>query len=50
MADVVMPYPTRAEVGKRAAIAFFAPSLTSPMLRRIIDLLAALRMSFEGRQ
>jgi pyruvate/2-oxoglutarate dehydrogenase complex dihydrolipoamide dehydrogenase (E3) component len=40
MTGVVMPYPTRGEAGKRAAIDFFTPSLTSPMLRRII---AALR-------
>jgi pyruvate/2-oxoglutarate dehydrogenase complex dihydrolipoamide dehydrogenase (E3) component len=35
----ILPYPTRAEAGKRAAIDFFAPTLTSPMLRRIIALL-----------
>lgn len=39
MASVIMPYPTRAEAGKRAAIDFFAPGLTSPLLRRIITLL-----------
>lgn len=39
MASVVMAYPTRGEIGKRAAIAFFAPGLTSPLLRRIISLL-----------
>ena len=39
MASVVFAYPTRAEVGKRAAIAFFAPSLTSPLVRRIIRVL-----------
>jgi pyruvate/2-oxoglutarate dehydrogenase complex dihydrolipoamide dehydrogenase (E3) component len=39
MASAVLAYPTRAEVGKRAAIAFFAPSLTSPLVRRIINVL-----------
>jgi pyruvate/2-oxoglutarate dehydrogenase complex dihydrolipoamide dehydrogenase (E3) component len=36
MADVVVPYPALSEIGKRAAVYFFAPSLTSPRLRRII--------------
>lgn len=39
MAGVVLPYPTRAEAGKRAAIDFFTPGLTSPLLRRIIGML-----------
>jgi len=39
MAGFVVPYPVRAEVGKRAAIGFFARSLTSPLLRSIIALL-----------
>ena len=39
MTGVVLPYPTRAAAGKRAAIDFFAPGLTSPWLRRIISLL-----------
>lgn len=38
-AGVVSPYPTRAEVGKRAAYTFFMPPLTSPMVRRIIAIL-----------
>ena len=33
---VVMPYPTLSEIGKRAAIDFFTPSLTRPFVRRII--------------
>jgi pyruvate/2-oxoglutarate dehydrogenase complex dihydrolipoamide dehydrogenase (E3) component len=33
---VVMPYPTLSELGKRAAIDYFTPSLTSPWVRRII--------------
>jgi pyruvate/2-oxoglutarate dehydrogenase complex dihydrolipoamide dehydrogenase (E3) component len=36
MTGVVLPYPTRAEAGKRAAIDFFTSGLTSPLLRRII--------------
>jgi pyruvate/2-oxoglutarate dehydrogenase complex dihydrolipoamide dehydrogenase (E3) component len=32
----VLPYPTLSEIGKRAAIDFFTPSLTRPLLRRII--------------
>jgi pyruvate/2-oxoglutarate dehydrogenase complex dihydrolipoamide dehydrogenase (E3) component len=39
MAGVLVPYPTRSELGKRAAIDFFTPGLTSPLLRRIIALL-----------
>ncbi len=35
-ADLVLPYPTLAEIGKNAAIDFFAPRLTSPWVRRII--------------
>jgi len=33
---IVLPYPTLSELGKRAAIDFFTPSLTSPWVRRII--------------
>ncbi len=39
MVAVVLPYPTRAEIGKRAAMGFFTPYLTSPWVRRIIALL-----------
>jgi pyruvate/2-oxoglutarate dehydrogenase complex dihydrolipoamide dehydrogenase (E3) component len=39
MAGVVFPYPTLSEVGKRAAIEFFTPGLTSPWVRRIIAML-----------
>jgi pyruvate/2-oxoglutarate dehydrogenase complex dihydrolipoamide dehydrogenase (E3) component len=39
VANVVFPYPTRMEAGKRAAIDFFRPSLTRPWLRRIIGVL-----------
>ena len=33
---IVMPYPTLSEIGKRAAIDFFTPSLTRSWLRRIV--------------
>lgn len=36
ISDVAMPYPTLSEIGKRAAIDYFTPGLTSPWLRRII--------------
>src|SRR5262249_22907999 len=36
---IVVPYPTLAEIGKRAAITYFTPSLTSPLVRRIIGFL-----------
>ncbi len=41
-ADAVLPYPTLAELGKRAAIDFFAPNLTRPWVRRIIAWLRIL--------
>jgi pyruvate/2-oxoglutarate dehydrogenase complex dihydrolipoamide dehydrogenase (E3) component len=39
---IVIPYPTLSEIGKRAAIDFFAPSLTRPLVRRIIAWLRIL--------
>ncbi|MGH6789176.1 MAG: dihydrolipoyl dehydrogenase family protein [Pseudolabrys sp.] len=33
---IVVPYPTLSEIGKRAAIDFFTPSLTSTWVRRIM--------------
>ncbi|MBI4366344.1 MAG: FAD-dependent oxidoreductase [Deltaproteobacteria bacterium] len=33
---IVLPYPTLSEIGKRAAIDYFTPSLTNPWVRRII--------------
>jgi pyruvate/2-oxoglutarate dehydrogenase complex dihydrolipoamide dehydrogenase (E3) component len=36
LTGVVLPYPTLAELGKRAAVDFFTPSLTRPFVRRII--------------
>ena len=35
-ADIVLPYPTLSEIGKRAAIDYFGPSLTGSWVRRII--------------
>ena len=40
--DIVLPYPTLSELGKRAAIDFFAPDLTRPWVRRIIRWLRIL--------
>ncbi len=37
--ELIVPYPTFAEVGKRAAISYFTPSLTRPLVRRIITVL-----------
>ncbi|MBX9775265.1 MAG: FAD-dependent oxidoreductase [Xanthobacteraceae bacterium] len=42
LAGMVVPYPTFGEVGKRAAISYFLPSLTSPFVRRIIGWLRRL--------
>lgn len=42
MATIVSPYPTLAEMNKRAAMMHFAPKLTSPLPRRIIGWLAKL--------
>jgi pyruvate/2-oxoglutarate dehydrogenase complex dihydrolipoamide dehydrogenase (E3) component len=35
-ADIVLPYPTLSEIGKRAAIDYIGPSLTGIWVRRII--------------
>jgi pyruvate/2-oxoglutarate dehydrogenase complex dihydrolipoamide dehydrogenase (E3) component len=35
-ADIVLPYPTLSELGKRASVDYFTPSLTSGWTRRII--------------
>src|SRR5262245_38638444 len=39
MTGIVVPYPTLSEIGKRAAITYFSPSLTSPRVRRLIGFL-----------
>ena len=40
VANLVMPYPTRGEAGKRAAGSFYTPTLFSPRTRRLVRLLA----------
>jgi pyruvate/2-oxoglutarate dehydrogenase complex dihydrolipoamide dehydrogenase (E3) component len=40
MADLVVPYPTRGEAGKRAAGSFYTPTLFSPRTHRLVRLLA----------
>jgi pyruvate/2-oxoglutarate dehydrogenase complex dihydrolipoamide dehydrogenase (E3) component len=42
IAGVIVPYPTYAEVGKRAAMTYFTRGLTSPLVRRIIGWLRRL--------
>jgi pyruvate/2-oxoglutarate dehydrogenase complex dihydrolipoamide dehydrogenase (E3) component len=39
LTNIVLPYPTLSEVGKRAAIDYFTSSLTAPWVRRIIALM-----------
>jgi len=39
LAGIIVPYPTLPEIGKRAAITYFTPSLTNVWVRRIIALL-----------
>jgi pyruvate/2-oxoglutarate dehydrogenase complex dihydrolipoamide dehydrogenase (E3) component len=41
LTGIVLPYPTLSEIGKRAAIDYFVPGLTSPWVRRIINWLRA---------
>jgi pyruvate/2-oxoglutarate dehydrogenase complex dihydrolipoamide dehydrogenase (E3) component len=40
MANLVVPYPTRGEAGKRAAGAYYTPTLFSPRTRRLVRFLA----------
>lgn len=42
MANLVAPYPTRGEAGKRAAGSFYTPTLFGPHTRRLVRLLARL--------
>ena len=42
MASITSPYPTLAEMNKRAAIMHFVPKLTSPLPRGLIGWLAKL--------
>ena len=36
LAGIIVPYPTLAEIGKRAAVTYFTPSLTNVWVRRVI--------------
>ncbi len=36
LTGIVLPYPTLSEIGKRAALDYFAPRLTGVWVRRII--------------
>jgi pyruvate/2-oxoglutarate dehydrogenase complex dihydrolipoamide dehydrogenase (E3) component len=38
-AELVVPYPTYSEIGKRAAITFFTPRLTTNWVKRLLNLL-----------
>ena len=40
IAGYVAPYPTMAEIGKRAATSFYAPTTKKPLVRRAVDFLA----------
>jgi pyruvate/2-oxoglutarate dehydrogenase complex dihydrolipoamide dehydrogenase (E3) component len=40
LANLIVPYPTRGEAGKRAAGNFYTPTLFSPRTRRLVHLLA----------
>jgi pyruvate/2-oxoglutarate dehydrogenase complex dihydrolipoamide dehydrogenase (E3) component len=42
LVHTVLPYPTRSEAARRAAIAFYAPKLASPWVRRLVRLLRKL--------
>jgi pyruvate/2-oxoglutarate dehydrogenase complex dihydrolipoamide dehydrogenase (E3) component len=39
LAGIIVPYPTLAEIGKRAAITYFTVGVTNIWVRRIITLL-----------
>jgi pyruvate/2-oxoglutarate dehydrogenase complex dihydrolipoamide dehydrogenase (E3) component len=40
MANLIVPYPTRGEAGKRAAGSYYTPILFAPRTRRLVRLLA----------
>jgi hypothetical protein len=37
--DMIVPYPTYMEIGKRAAVTFLTPRLTTSWIRRLLNLL-----------
>ena len=41
-AELVVPYPTYSEIGKRAAVSFFTPKLTSSWVGRLLNVLRRL--------
>jgi hypothetical protein len=41
-AEIVMPYPTYSEAGKRAAISFFTPRLNTSWVRRLLKFMRRL--------
>lgn len=42
MTSFISPYPTLSEINKRAAYTYYLPSLTNPLVRRAIKMLAKL--------
>ena len=40
--NTILPYPTRSEAARRAAITFYAPKLDSPFVRRLVAFLRKL--------
>jgi pyruvate/2-oxoglutarate dehydrogenase complex dihydrolipoamide dehydrogenase (E3) component len=42
LANLIVPYPTRGEAGKRAAASYYTPTLFSAWTRRLVGLLARL--------
>ena len=43
IAGSVLPYPTRGEASRRAAIGYFAGLASNPLLRRVLDLVSRIR-------
>ena len=43
MAGSVLPYPTRGEAGRRAAVGYFADFASNSLVRRVIGLIKAVR-------
>jgi len=37
MTGIISPYPTLSEINKRAAITYYLPSLTNPLIRKVIE-------------
>jgi pyruvate/2-oxoglutarate dehydrogenase complex dihydrolipoamide dehydrogenase (E3) component len=42
MASYIAPYPTMMEINKRAAVTYFLPKLTSPLVKRVVGWLKKL--------